>query len=151
VQNYGIFVVAPAIQADPIVGALSGRGLRTWSDSPGRVVGTPDARMLWADGVIVVDNSTGFRIATDPVFQECGIPKILITATSLTTAERVHLLDWHEFDNVLAWPSPLALIAALAERCVNRGSLLLAQQRLTRREDRSNHGHSAPVSNRRDS
>ncbi|MFA7250198.1 MAG: hypothetical protein WC273_11285 [Dehalococcoidia bacterium] len=120
--DYGVFVLAAPAHAAPIVEALHSRGLRAWSDCPEQVE-VADARMAWADAVIVVDNSGMLRIATDPVFRDCNIPKILVTSTPLDAMERVWLLERHEFDNVLAWPSPAEMVAAFAERCVNRGAL----------------------------
>src|SRR3990172_3918099 len=109
-QDYGVFVLASSAHAAPIVSALRARGLRAWADRPERIT-LARRPMPWADALVIIDTTARLRIATDPLFRERAIPKVLFTSTPLDEDDRVWLLDRHEFDRVLPWPGPAEVVA----------------------------------------
>ncbi len=116
-------VLGPASAADTtreIVEHIRARGMNAWSES---LEDTPPntAAMAWADAVVLVDPTPDATLAHAPISWQRK-PRILVAGAWLEGTSRAGLLD-DGFDQVLSSESSPLIIAAHAERLLNRGMM----------------------------
>lgn len=121
-----VMVIGSSGDASPVVLALRDRGLDAWSDRVGRVA-LDFVSFDWADALVVIDRTP--HVETEhvrPVIEFPGV-KILCTPAVLDPERRANLID-RGFDAVTEWPVPADLVAAMANRFLSRGAVLVPRR-----------------------